>query len=49
MDTIDVWSFDEEEPDAILTIVMDEEGDIAIIETILTDAGLDIRPCSCNE
>ena len=36
---IEAWSLDLEVPDRILTVVMDEEGDIAVIESIFTDAG----------
>lgn len=49
IDAIEVWSIDPEDPDAILTVIMDEDGDVAIIETVFADAGYDIEPCSCNE
>lgn len=39
LDVIEAWSLDLEDPDRILTVVMDEEGDIAVIESIFTDAG----------
>lgn len=48
-DSIEAWTIDLDNPDALLTIVMDEEGDVAVIETIFTDAGFSIEPCGCDE
>lgn len=43
------WSIESDDTDAILTVIMDEDGDVAVIETILADADCDFEPCSCNE
>ena len=46
-DQIDNWYVDSDDADAILTIIMSEDGDVAVIETILADADCDYEPCSC--
>lgn len=39
IDVIEAWTLDLDDPDRILTVVMDEEGDVAVIESIFTGAG----------
>lgn len=47
LEVIEAWTLDLEDPDRILTVVMDEEGDVAIIESIFTDAGYVAEICEC--
>lgn len=49
IDEIVVWTLDPEDPEAILTIVMDKDGDVAVIETMFSEAGFEISPCPCDE
>lgn len=43
LDIIEVWTIDLDDPNDLLTVIMDEDGNTAIIETVFSDAGYDIE------